>query len=262
MLGALLQLVLPCCLALHPRPEWKDIASYARWLVHESDYASVSTHHNLTEVFGNIISISDGNGYEDSNGIILTYIPSLDATYMDLQADNRVSLTFSEMALANGTSGGCYQSTAENPPCGRVTISGRLTPVPKANQSIALRNLFARHPVMKEWSQAHMFQPFWLAPENITGFFVIDMYGGSQPITTKEYLDADWHRKVLPKQQEVCNVCGHVYDPQRDGAGKRFEDLPDTWTCPICGARKSSYKKTTAKGQIFWAHEDHVSIHV
>merc|ERR1719321_2202304 len=87
--------------SLHPRPEWKEVASYARWLVHESDYAVVSTHSaKPSGVFGNIISISDGAGYEDSTGIIYTYIPDLDATYKELMADNRVALTFSEMALA------------------------------------------------------------------------------------------------------------------------------------------------------------------
>lgn len=45
----------------------------------------------------------------------------------------------------------------------------------------------------------------------------------------------------------VCNVCGYVYDPAAgdpDGkipAGTAFEDLPDTWVCPVCGAEKSEF---------------------
>lgn len=62
-----------CLLAvgLHPRPVYNESASFARWLVHESDYAVVSTLHNGLP-FGNIASISDGNGYEASTGIIYT----------------------------------------------------------------------------------------------------------------------------------------------------------------------------------------------
>jgi len=37
----------------------------------------------------------------------------------------------------------------------------------------------------------------------------------------------------------VCTVCGYVYD----GSQGPFEDLPDTWTCPQCGAPKSKFKK-------------------
>jgi len=48
-----------------------------------------------------------------------------------------------------------------------------------------------------------------------------------------------------------CTVCNHVYDADRDGNGLPFEQLPDTWRCPVCGAPKSAYT-ATATGQ--WAH--------
>ena len=42
-----------------------------------------------------------------------------------------------------------------------------------------------------------------------------------------------------PKNKYVCSVCGHVY------AGNiPFEELPDSWVCPICGQPKSVFKKT------------------
>ena len=47
----------------------------------------------------------------------------------------------------------------------------------------------------------------------------------------------------------VCQVCGYVYDPsagdQENGIepGTRFEDLPDDWTCPVCGASKDDFEK-------------------
>ena len=47
----------------------------------------------------------------------------------------------------------------------------------------------------------------------------------------------------------VCKVCGYVYDPEQGdpengiAPGTRFEDLPDTWVCPECGAEKSEFEK-------------------
>ncbi|MCF8364876.1 MAG: rubredoxin [Bacteroidales bacterium] len=44
-----------------------------------------------------------------------------------------------------------------------------------------------------------------------------------------------------------CTVCGHIYDPV-DGdpsagipPGTAFEDIPDNWTCPICGVTKEDF---------------------
>ena len=34
--------------------------------------------------------------------------------------------------------------------------------------------------------------------------------------------------------------CGYVYDPDR---GTKFEDLPDDWRCPVCGAAKKSFRR-------------------
>lgn len=47
----------------------------------------------------------------------------------------------------------------------------------------------------------------------------------------------------------VCALCGYVYDPalgdpDEDVApNTAFEDLPDTWTCPVCGASKEDFSK-------------------
>ena len=45
----------------------------------------------------------------------------------------------------------------------------------------------------------------------------------------------------------VCNVCGYIYDPAEGdpdaeiSPGTPFEDLPDGWVCPVCGAEKSEF---------------------
>ena len=48
-----------------------------------------------------------------------------------------------------------------------------------------------------------------------------------------------------------CTVCGHIYDEEREGV--KFADLPDTWTCPTCGAPKSKFVPAV-EGQT-WASE-------
>mmetsp|Transcript_33833 Transcript_33833/g.105074 ORF Transcript_33833/g.105074 Transcript_33833/m.105074 type:complete len:153 (+) Transcript_33833:98-556(+) len=40
----------------------------------------------------------------------------------------------------------------------------------------------------------------------------------------------------------VCSLCSHKYDPDTDGGGKAFDELPDTWTCPVCGAPKRLFQ--------------------
>eukprot|EP00656_Telonema_subtile_P020742 TRINITY_DN21815_c0_g1_i2.p1 TRINITY_DN21815_c0_g1~~TRINITY_DN21815_c0_g1_i2.p1 ORF type:complete len:182 (+),score=44.38 TRINITY_DN21815_c0_g1_i2:89-634(+) len=53
----------------------------------------------------------------------------------------------------------------------------------------------------------------------------------------------------------VCTICKHVYDPVKDGGGLPFEQLPDTWKCPVCGQPKSVYvKQTTEQGTVQWVH--------
>ena len=45
-----------------------------------------------------------------------------------------------------------------------------------------------------------------------------------------------------------CKVCGHIYDPEMGDpesdveAGSPFEDLPEDWVCPECGADKDQFE--------------------
>lgn len=47
----------------------------------------------------------------------------------------------------------------------------------------------------------------------------------------------------------VCSVCGFVYDEAKGileagiVPGTRWEDLPENWVCPICGATKAEFEK-------------------
>lgn len=43
----------------------------------------------------------------------------------------------------------------------------------------------------------------------------------------------------------LCKMCGYIYDEsigdEDSGikAGTKFEDIPSSWVCPICGASKT-----------------------
>jgi rubredoxin len=48
-----------------------------------------------------------------------------------------------------------------------------------------------------------------------------------------------------------CKECEHVYDEAEGdpdsgiAAGTRWEDIPDDWACPICGAPKDFFELIT-----------------
>ena len=50
------------------------------------------------------------------------------------------------------------------------------------------------------------------------------------------------------KQLYICTSCGFIYDPAEgdpDGGippGTAFAEIPDTWFCPVCGARKADFE--------------------
>ncbi len=38
-----------------------------------------------------------------------------------------------------------------------------------------------------------------------------------------------------------CTICGYIYDDAKEKV--KFEDLPDDWKCPLCGAPKSLFEE-------------------
>ena len=53
----------------------------------------------------------------------------------------------------------------------------------------------------------------------------------------------------------VCDVCGYVYDPAVGdpdngiAAGTAFEDIPDSWVCPLCGVGKDQFSEEAEGAQ-------------
>jgi rubredoxin len=48
-------------------------------------------------------------------------------------------------------------------------------------------------------------------------------------------------------QKYICDICGYVYDPTAGdpdsnvAPGTKWEEVPDGWLCPVCGAPKSDF---------------------
>jgi len=61
-----------------------------------------------------------------------------------------------------------------------------------------------------------------------------------------EYTFSPYAPSPKPTDIFTCKVCKHVYDPEDDGEGKPFEELPDDWVCPVCGSPKSAFAQDSA----------------
>ena len=57
------------------------------------------------------------------------------------------------------------------------------------------------------------------------------------------------YKKEVTKMKYVCELCGWVYDEELGdpdngiAPGTKFEDLPEDFECPLCGAGKDQFSK-------------------
>jgi flavin reductase (DIM6/NTAB) family NADH-FMN oxidoreductase RutF/rubredoxin len=84
--------------------------------------------------------------------------------------------------------------------------------------------------------------------EPLTYAYYHQVKRGTTPRTAPSYIEE--RKEVASKMAKYrCTVCGYVYDPELgdpDGdikPGTPFEDIPDTWVCPVCGASKDQFEK-------------------
>jgi rubredoxin len=62
---------------------------------------------------------------------------------------------------------------------------------------------------------------------------------------TKYFADEN----LIMAQKYQCTICGYIYDPEKGdpdskiAPGTSYADLPQTWTCPQCGASKDDFKE-------------------
>ncbi len=71
---------------------------------------------------------------------------------------------------------------------------------------------------------------------------------GTTPKAAPSYIE-EKKAEVFKAPKYKCTVCGYVYDPELgdpDGGikpGTPFEEIPDDWVCPVCGAAKSEFER-------------------
>ncbi len=79
-----------------------------------------------------------------------------------------------------------------------------------------------------------------------------EVKGGISPKTAPTYsetIDTITKKEEKKMDKYVCTVCGYVYDPEKGDPdsnippGTKWEDLPDDWVCPVCGAEKDAFEK-------------------
>lgn len=80
-----------------------------------------------------------------------------------------------------------------------------------------------------------------------------DLRNGKAPKNAPTYVEPEKKEKtkdnVVSKSTKYeCLVCGYIYDPEKGDPdsdippGTPFEDLPDDWMCPDCGAGKEDFE--------------------
>ena len=79
-----------------------------------------------------------------------------------------------------------------------------------------------------------------------------EIKGGYSPKTAPTYsgvVDKPNNKEEKKMDKYRCDVCGYVYNPEKGDPdngvepGTAFEDIPDDWVCPVCGAGKDQFSK-------------------
>jgi Pyridoxamine 5'-phosphate oxidase len=201
------------------RPDWRDKAATARWMVHTIDYGVLSTissrfvdeNNNNNIPFGNVYSFVDGN---NATGTPYFYGTFMDQSFTDMKFNPAASFTLTEASLLSSSAGkppssddekirqACsvnYPSRwsaagipdrasgdAENPLCARLTLLGTLVQVPRdAPEFVWIQtNFWERHPQMRDWPVDHDWVIVKLVLQHI---WLIDYYGGATTLDPDAY---------------------------------------------------------------------------
>lgn len=86
--------------------------------------------------------------------------------------------------------------------------------------------------------------------EPMTYTFYHLVKNGKSPSTAPTFVKEEKISKEEIKMKKFkCTVCGYIYDPDkgdpdsRIAPGTPFEELPNNWVCPICGASKDVFEE-------------------
>ena len=90
--------------------------------------------------------------------------------------------------------------------------------------------------------------------EPMTYAFYHTIKGGKSPKTAPTYIKEDKntenkHKEIAKMKKYRCIICGYIYNPEEGdpdsgiSPGTPFEDIPDDWVCPVCGATKDNFEE-------------------
>merc|ERR1712051_631759 len=130
-------------------PPVEEPAKLARWIIHNSYWASMGTISAREPMAGypftNPWDISDGTSPDVSTGIPYMYFTDMEMSVIDLKADNRLSLS---VTLDQGDYCREQGLDAQDPPCGRVILTGTSVSLEKGSveYEFAKESMFFKHP--------------------------------------------------------------------------------------------------------------------
>lgn len=92
------------------------------------------------------------------------------------------------------------------------------------------------------------------ATKSLTYLYYRDVMKGFSPKNAPTYLDKINIKEGLFNDEQEnelwqCQLCHYTYESEKGDPisgiepGTKFEDLPDDWCCPICGADKSLFER-------------------
>jgi flavin reductase (DIM6/NTAB) family NADH-FMN oxidoreductase RutF/rubredoxin len=91
--------------------------------------------------------------------------------------------------------------------------------------------------------------------EPMTYAYYHEVKRGTTPKNAATFQATETKKEEIKKEEKMmmakyrCTICGYEYDPTLGDPdsgikpGTAFEDIPDTWVCPICGASKDQFEK-------------------
>ncbi|BES96035.1 Cellular repressor of E1A-stimulated genes 1 [Nesidiocoris tenuis] len=171
-----------------PPPPIDEIARYARYIVHYTDWTTVGhiSHQERTNWFpsARVFSMADGP-MGQSTGTPYVYASFHDPTPRDLKTDPRCSMT---MSLAQTDYCKNRNLDPEDPRCSQVILTGYFVILQNNTEEwrFAQNAMFGRHPEMKLWPESHH---FFFAKLQIHTIQLVDNIGGSKYPDVNEYFN-------------------------------------------------------------------------
>jgi len=192
-------------------PAWYRHPVRARWIVHHSHWATISTlsidekdDEGKDMPFGNIRSIVDGMDWESSAGTPIFYLPDVDPTAVDMKKHGgQIVLTFSEAGLAERVSADgsvCSGQEVGNPTCGQVTLYGTVVEYKSTNYE----KLFKKFHPLAEWlaeGGSHMSGSYYTI--EINRIMILDFFGGFHEVPVEAYLNVDTSKAGVSMKKDI-----------------------------------------------------------